>query len=230
MQVIAHRGASQEAPENTLIAFELAINAKADGIELDVMEVDGEFFVFHDRYLDRLVQQNGRLQDLSTPQIRTLRVRGEQPIPTLDEALASIAGRSWVNIELKSINTLANMLRILDQAVSTYGFHPEKLLVSSFNHHWLHALKQWRPAIRIGALSVGCMLEYAQFAEALKAYSLHVDVDFVTPELILDAHQRGLRVYVYTVDEPEDMLMLQDWGVDGIFTNNPRHALSILHP
>lgn len=228
MHVIAHRGASFEAPENTLVAFERAIDAHADGIELDVMEVDGEIFVFHDRYLRRLAAHPGRFQDLTQEQIRALRVFSQHPVPTLDETLAFIAGRCWVNIELKSAVDLTRLLSTIEHAIQAHGFENEQFLISAFNHHWLRDIKQARPATRIGALSASCMLDYATFAEALGAYSVHIDVDFVTPELVTDAHQRGLLLYVYTVDEPEDILMLQEWGVDGIFTNHPRHSRNVL--
>lgn len=228
MLVIAHRGASFEAPENTLVAFERAIDAHADGIELDVMAVDGELFVFHDRYLRRLAAQPGRFQDLTADQVRALRIFSQHPIPTLMEALEFIQGRCMVNIELKSQVDEAALIQHLDHAEKSLGFRPEQLLVSAFNHHWLRALKQHRPHTRIGALSASCLLEYARFAEQLSAYSLHIDIDFVTPELVADAHQRDLQVYVYTVDEPEDILLLQQWQVDGIFTNHPRHTRNIL--
>ena len=98
MKIWAHRGASAEAPENTLAAFSRAMDAQVHGIELDVYAIDGERFVFHDRYLERLTATPGRLKDLSQKQIRELRVFGQQAIPTLREALMHIHGRSHVNI------------------------------------------------------------------------------------------------------------------------------------
>ncbi|WP_194756797.1 glycerophosphodiester phosphodiesterase [Aliidiomarina indica] len=228
MLVIAHRGASFEAPENTLVAFERAIDAHADGIELDVMEVDGELFVFHDRYLRRLAAQPGRFQDLTSAQVRALRIFSQHPIPTLLEALEFIQGRCFVNIELKSQVSQAALVEVLNQAEQTLGFSSDQLIVSAFNHHWIHALKQSRPKTRIGALSASCLLDYARFANELDAYSLHIDIDFVTFELIQDAHQRGLKVFVYTVDEPEDILLLKRWGVGGLFTNHPRHTRNVI--
>ncbi|RUO63519.1 glycerophosphodiester phosphodiesterase [Pseudidiomarina insulisalsae] len=228
MWVIAHRGASFEAPENTLSAFGRALDAGAEGIELDVYPLRDEWIVFHDRYLARLTAHPGRLQDLTIDQLRKLKVFGQHPVPTLDEALAFIAGRCWVNIELKGADIARGLTRHIRQAVAEHNFTQEQLLVSSFNHHWLRQLKQDHPEQPIGALTTSCPLTYAAFASELEAWSVHIDVDFVTPEFVADAHQRNLKVFVFTVDEPEDMRELHAMGVDGIFTNHPVAARNVI--
>lgn len=228
MLILAHRGASFEAPENTLAAFQRALDAHADGIEIDIMQVGDEIYVFHDRYLRRLAAQPGRFQDLTNEQIGKLRVFNQQPVPTLEEALAFIAGRCLLNIELKSKVDSTRLSRALNRAQSELGFQPEQLLVSSFNHHWLRNLQPQQPNIRYGALLAGCLLDYAACASELGAYSVHLDVDFIDQAFVDDAHSRGLQVYVYTVDEPEDILGLQAMGVDGIFANHPQHARQVI--
>ncbi|EKE84535.1 glycerophosphodiester phosphodiesterase [Idiomarina xiamenensis] len=228
MKIIAHRGASFEAPENTLAAFGRALDAGADGIELDVYAIEDELIVFHDRYLERLTATPGRLCDLTLAQVRQLKIFGQQRIPTLNEALAFIAGRCLVNIELKGPVDIQRMRSCLDYAVQACQFAPEQLLVSSFNHHWLQQLKRQQPTQVIGALTTCCPLDYCVFAERLNAWSVHIDVDFVTPELVADGHQRGLQVYVFTVDEAHDIEDLYRMGVDGIFTNHPAHARNVL--
>lgn len=229
MLVIAHRGASAEAPENTLAALERAIACGANGIEIDVYYVDGEIFVFHDRYLERLTAHPGRLIDLTASQVQTLRVFNQQPVPTLRQALASINGRCMLNIELKGQVPIDALIAHLDSACNEYHFSPNQLIVSSFNHHWLQDAKQALPWLHIGALSTGCMLDYARFATELQAYSVHTCVDFIEPALVRDAHQRDLRIYVYTVDAAHDIQMLLEMGIDGIFTNHPQHALNVIH-
>ncbi|MCC5878432.1 MAG: glycerophosphodiester phosphodiesterase [Idiomarina sp.] len=228
MLIIAHRGASAEAPENTLAAISRAIDCKADGIEIDVYYVDGEVFVFHDRYLERLTARPGRLQDLTAAQIRTLKVFSQQPIPTLDEVLNCVGGRCMVNIEMKGEVPPAILIKHLERALSDYDFSQSQLIVSSFNHHWLKLLKDHLPWVRIGALNASCMLDYAAFATQLNAYSVHTCVDFIDQALVDDAHQRGMPVYVYTVDEAHDIETLQKMGVDGIFTNHPQHTRNVL--
>lgn len=228
MLILAHRGASFEAPENTLTAFGRALDAGADGIELDVYPLQDEWIVFHDRYLARLTAHPGRLQDLTLEQVRKLKVFGQQPVPTLTEALAFIAGRCLVNVELKGADIKRGLTRHLRHAVKQSQFEPEQLVVSSFNHHWLRQLKEDHPQQRIGALTTSCPLDYAAFAAQLNAWSVHIDVDFVTAEFVNDAHQRGLQVFVFTVDEPEDMRELHALGVDGIFTNHPLAARNVI--
>ncbi|RUO76596.1 glycerophosphodiester phosphodiesterase [Idiomarina tyrosinivorans] len=228
MIIWAHRGASFEAPENTLAAFSRALDAGADGIELDVFAVDGERFVFHDRYLERLTATAGRLQDLTADQIRQLKVFGQQTIPTLRETLAHIAGRCLVNIELKGDVPAADLLSDVQYGIEHCQFSWSQLLVSSFNHHWLKRIKQQCPQLSIGALTTCCPLDYCEFAERLQATSVHIDVGFITPELVADGHQRGLKVYVFTVDEAHDIEELHALGVDGIFTNHPNHTKNVL--
>ncbi|RUO32601.1 glycerophosphodiester phosphodiesterase [Aliidiomarina soli] len=228
MLIIAHRGASAEAPENTLVAMHRALECKADGIEIDIYAVDGEIFVFHDRYLERLTAHPGRLQDLTAAQIRKLKVFGQHPVPTLAEVLESIGGRCLLNIELKGEVPLDLLAPLLERARGEFGFTAEQLILSSFNHHWLKALHGRCPWVRLGALNASCMLDYAAFATELGAYSLHTCVDFVDQALVDDAHQRGLPVYVYTVDESHDIHELKKMGVDGIFTNHPQFARNVL--
>lgn len=216
------------APENTLLAFQRALDCQADGIELDIQQVDGELFVFHDRYLSRLTGESGRIQDLSAPAVRQLKVFGQQPVPTLKQALACIQGQCLVNIELKGPVDIELLLTELRLANRNFGFSWSQLLISSFNHFWLKHFKSQCPQAPIGALTANCLLELAAFADKLGAWSLHASVDFVTPELIADAQQRGLKVWVYTVDEPEDLLWLAGLGVEAIFTNHPLRARRVL--
>src|SRR5690554_2127224 len=135
MLIFAHRGASFEAPENTIAAFGKALDAQADGIEIDVYPLEDEWVVFHDRYLSRLTAHSGRLQDLSLAQLRSLKVFGQQQIPTLDEALEFIGGRCQVNIELKGADIRRGLTRHLRRAIEQANFTEQQLLVSSFNHH-----------------------------------------------------------------------------------------------
>lgn len=222
MLIIAHRGASAVSAENTLAAFEEAIKAQADAIELDVCAVEDQVYVFHDRYLTRLTSGTGRFIDLNKDQVQALYVHGQHAVPTLEQAIAHIAGRTALNIELKGHIPCAQICQHLEKAVKQYGFTEQSLLVSSFNHHWLKELKHARPQTRIGALTASCPLDYAAFASDLAAHSVNIDINVVNQEFVADAHSRGLAVYVYTVDDPTDMIWLNKIGVDGIFTNHPQ--------
>lgn len=226
MLVIAHRGASAIAPENTLMAIEKAIDMGVDGIEIDVHGVDDEVIVIHDRWLHRTTNGKGRISDLSFAELRKLDAGQGQQIPTLWEVMALVGGRCSLNIELKGISDVIPILRLVDRAVAELGFSPNQFLLSSFNHHLLFEIKQIRPDLQVGALTASCPLDYAAFAAVLQAYSVHIELNFVNPAFVADAKEKGLQVYVYTVDELPDMEMLASWGVDGIFTNVPDRALN----
>jgi len=135
-----------------------------------VYALEDEWIVFHDRYLERLTATPGRLQDLTLAQVRQLKVFGQQRVPTLIEALEHIGGRCMVNIELKGPGIVRGLHKNITTAVQSFGFAHDQFLISSFNHHWLKAVKHNHPEQRIGALTAGCPIDYAAFAERLDAY------------------------------------------------------------
>ncbi|AWL13227.1 Glycerophosphodiester phosphodiesterase [Saliniradius amylolyticus] len=228
MLIIAHRGASKLAPENTLAAIEQAVRLGVDAIEVDVHHSEHELVVIHDRWLHRTTNGQGRIQDHSFVKLRELDAGSGERIPTLWEVMTAIHGRCDLNIELKGIQDVIPVLTLVDKAVAELDFRPEQFLLSAFNHHLLFETKRIRPEMQVGALTASCPLDYANFGSVLGAYSVHICMDAVTQPFVEDAHSRGLAVYVYTVDEPEDMHILIDWGVDGIFTNRPDTAMNVV--
>lgn len=224
MLIFAHRGASALAPENTLLSIQTAIDSNAHGIEIDIFEVDGQLLVIHDRWLDRTTSGSGLLTQHSFNDLRQLDAGKGQQIPTLDEVFAIMPKHCLLNIELKGINDIQLLLQCIDQAVLKYNITAEQVLLSSFNHHQLYAIAQQRPELAIGALTAALPLTYAAFASVLNAYSVHISIDAINKDFVVDAHQRGLKVYVYTVDRLEDIYLLNSFGVDGIFANNPKQA------
>ncbi|MBY5992284.1 glycerophosphodiester phosphodiesterase [Ferrimonas balearica] len=228
MLIFAHRGASGQAPENTLAAMDLALTQGADAIELDLQRVEDTLVVLHDRWLHKTTNGQGRLQDASLAALAQLDAGNGEPVPTLWQVLERVAGRCDLNLELKGHDTLAPLLAILARAERELGYRPAQFLISSFHHPLLAQLKAERPDLAIGALTASLPQDYAAFGSALGAHSVNVDVDFVDAALVADAHRRGLKVYVYTVDQPEDMKAMRALGVDGIFTNHPDRARSVL--
>lgn len=221
MQIIAHRGASGEYPENTLLAFTQALQQGADAIELDVFAVENTLIVIHDAKLERTTNGQGSIYQHSLAELARIDAgRGEQ-IPSLWQVLQLVQGKCWLNIELKGANTLQPLLKLLDRAQTELAFDLSTLLISSFNHQLLAALKTARPAIRIGALTACIPLHYAAFASELAAEAVHCDVGFIDESMVKDAKTRGLKVYVYTVDTAAELQQMLQLGVDGIFTNYP---------
>ncbi len=227
MKIIAHRGASADAPENTLAAMALALEQGADAIELDVHCVEGELVVIHDRYLDHTTSGQGLVHNATLAQLASLDAGGGQRIPTLWQVLQCIAGRCDLNIELKGLGTAEPLLPLLARAEQSLGFRPEQWLISSFHHPMLAQVKAARPEIKIGALLEGCPLHYAEVVDALGAHSIHLSANFLDAELLADSRRRGARVYVYTVDRPEEVAEMLELGVDGIFTNHPARSRAL---
>ncbi|WP_323904715.1 glycerophosphodiester phosphodiesterase [Aeromonas hydrophila] len=225
MQIIAHRGASGLAPENTLKAIRLALALGAGAIEIDVQLADGELWVFHDRRLERCTDGSGVLTAQSRAYLASLDAGEGEGIPTLWQVMEAIAGQAELHIELKGSQTADEVARLTRLAEAELGFGPTQWVVSSFHHPELARFAALRPDIRLGALTSTIPLTLAKFAAELGAWSLNCDVDFVDQSLVQDAHKRGLKVLVYTVDEPADQAMLAAIGVDGVFTNRPDRFL-----
>jgi glycerophosphoryl diester phosphodiesterase len=225
MQIIAHRGASGLAPENTLKAIRLALALGAQAIEIDVQQADGELWVFHDRRLERCTNGGGVLTAQSRAYLAGLDAGEGEPIPTLWQVMEAIAGRAELHIELKGVHTADEVAVLTRRAEAQLGFTPAHWVVSSFHHPELARFAALRPEIRLGALTATIPFTLAEFAAELGAWSLNCDVDFVDAALVMDAHRRGLKVLVYTVDHTADLAALVAMGVDGIFTNRPDRFL-----
>ncbi|TYK64252.1 glycerophosphodiester phosphodiesterase [Colwellia echini] len=230
MKIFAHRGLSATEPENTLLAIQAAIDLNlndivVDGIEIDIFEVEGQLVVIHDRWLQRTTSGKGLISQCSFKKLRQLDAGKGQKIPTLNEVFAILPANCILNIEIKGVNTISLLLACIDQAITEHGISIQQLLLSSFNHHQLYEISRQRPELAIGALTDSLPLDYAKFATHLNATSVHISINSVNDRFVQDAHQRGLKVFVYTVDEFEDIAMLAKIGVDGIFANNPQQAL-----
>ncbi|MCF2948092.1 glycerophosphodiester phosphodiesterase [Paraglaciecola aquimarina] len=229
MLVFAHRGASADAPENTLLAMRTAVAQQADGIEFDVQQIGNELVVFHDRVLSRTTNGSGLLQDQSIQELHRLDAGQEQTIPTLWQVLELIDGQCLVNIEVKGHVEPQLLVSYIHRAKTELNFRLDQFIVSSFNHHFLLEFSALEPNIKIGALTASKPLTYAAFAEKLKAYSVNIDMSVLDQKYIADAKNRGLKVMVYTVDNARELIQLKEWGVDAVFCNGPRKALITLN-
>jgi len=236
VQIIAHRGASGEFPENSLLAFEQAILQGCDGIEFDVQfhQASGEFILLHDSYLDK-DNKKVHFNQLSLAELTSASAKASYSLCTLKQALSCIKKQCLINIELKSAAQGAQLLfemdkltELLQQAVQDNLISYQKIIISSFNHHALRPVAERLPEISTAALIACCPLDYAEFCQPLKVKMLNLSIDCLNPEIINDAHRRGLRVWVYTVDHPEQIQQCLHYQVDGIFTNFPKQSRQTL--
>jgi glycerophosphoryl diester phosphodiesterase len=228
MLIFAHRGASADAPENTLLAVDTALAQQADGIEIDVHQLGNDLVVIHDRWVSRTTNGNRPLSEYTIEELQTLDAGQGQFVPTLWQVLQLIQGQCLINIEVKGVHDVSLVDVCIKKAVNQLNFKFEQFIISSFNHHLLLAFKSIAPTIKIGALTACTPLKHAHFAQELQAYSVNVEISFIDQAFVIDAHRRGLKIFVYTVDEPEDLLKLQAWGVDGVFSNGPAKARLVL--
>ena len=222
--VLAHRGARGHAPENTLAAFDKALALGAKWIELDVQWHAGQLWVFHDARLERCTDGKGWLIDHTAAALRKLDAGGGQRIPYLGEVLDRLDRRVSVNVELKTADGTAAQVATALRGYLDKGWKPEQFLVSSFHLPELRQFKLCMPAIPLGVLMCGVPLGLAAAGTELGAQVLSLDRDFADGALIADAHERGMRVFVYTVNEPEDIARFRAAGVDGVFTDFPERG------
>lgn len=229
--VIAHRGASAIAPENTLAAFRLAVRAGAPVIEFDVHQTrDHRLVVVHDASLQRTTGVRRAVERLTAREIIGLDAgswfgsehRGAR-IPTLDQVLRALKGRAALNIELKAgTRTLYPGLESRVLALVRRSGWRERVLVSSFRVRYLQRLRRMDATIAIGVLihpwSLGGALSRAK---RLSAASIHPPARVVTADLVRRIHAAGCAVLPYTVDDAANKRRLIRLGVDGFFTNRP---------
>ena len=220
-----HRGARGHEPENTVRSVRKALELGADGVEVDVHFADGKLVVIHDDTLGRTTNGRGRVTKKSFAYLRSLDAGSGERIPTLAEIFAAVNRRAIINVELKGPHTAAPVTALIAEYVNRHGWSFDDFLVSSFDHARIREAKEWCPDIRIGALIMKTPRGLAKFAETLGAWSLHADKRCVTPKLVADAHARGLKVFVFTINQPGEIVRMKTLGVDGIFSDFPERAV-----
>ena len=228
---IAHRGASGTFPENTLSAFRAAIDAGADMCELDVqLTRDGAVVVIHDDTVERTTDGKGEVAKLTLEELKRLdagakfkgsAIKGER-IPTLDEVFSVTSGKCGLNIELKA-GGVENLVAQIMQARNAFG----DSIVSSFDWDYLKKIQQLHFNIRVGLLAEEKPVDLMMNAVAMRAHSINPRWDMVTADLCKAAHERGLKVYTWTVDADARMRALIECGVDGIMTNFPERLRTV---
>jgi len=237
--VLGHRGASYDAPENTLAAFNLAKQQGADGIELDTMlSRDGIPVVIHDVVLDNTTNGTGLVGDQELRALRELDAgshfdaafKGET-IPTLGEVLDITAPDMIVNIELKTVNWWANGLEAAVLSVIRRHAAAGRVFISSFNPMALRRFRALAPHIPIGYLyspDEPLYLRYGWLMAGMQHDARHPHHSIINARYMAWAKARGFRVHTWTVDAPERMRELRDLGIDAIITNRPDLALETL--
>lgn len=229
IKVFAHRGASGTYPENTKLAIQAAVDIEVDGIEVDVQSCLDDYVIIHDSWLDRTTNGHGKVNSLTREKIQQFDAGNGECVPTLAQLIEWVGDKTLLNLELKHTYSLDKFVTEIERSVSENKLSRNNLLVSSYDHHQLMWLKQRLPWVKIGALTSSIPINYAEFAQRLHAFSIHIDKNFINHEFVADAKKRNLHVYAYTVDKQEDIEQMLSYGVDGVFTNYPCNTKMILN-
>jgi len=245
-KIWAHRGSSGFAPENTIPAFEIAKMLNVDGIELDVqMTKDGELVVIHDEKIDRTSDGSGWVKDYTLEELRQYNFAKNKPIygfvtiPTLREVYELFQGTDYIiNVELKtsvvkydgSDVTVAGAGGVVDKRCIEEKVHEltaemgmeEQVIYSSFSHASILKMQQYVTAEKTAFLFSDGWLDVVGYGSRHNVQALHPAIHYQDMEdIVKEAHAKGMKVHVWTVNEEEHALLLRDMGVDAIITNHP---------
>ncbi len=232
-KIWAHRGASGYAPENTMEAFRLADEMKADGIELDVqLTKDGEVVVLHDEVIDRVSNGRGYVRDYTLEEVKKFTFCNTHPeykeatIPTLKEVLAYIKTTSMtINIELKTGVFFYDGLAEKTLALVKDAGMEDRVIYSSFNHYTIRDIQKLNPQAKTGLLYADGYIDMPIYGEKLGVDALHPALyNLQYPNFMEDCRKRNLKVHVWTVNKEKYMKKMFELGVDAVITNYPDKA------
>ncbi len=239
--IIAHRGGANLAPENTLAAFRNGIALGADVIEMDThFSKDGVVMVIHDPTLERTTDGTGRVADKTAADLQALNAAAKfkdgtfepQPVPTFAQVLDLLKGNSVrVEVEIK-VPPQGRYIGIEEKLVKEVVDRHlvERVQVSSFDFDVLKDVKRVNPKIKTVALITSDFFrrvpldqptKVVEAVQTVGAEILAVNQDFLKAPIVAEAHARGLKVEVWTVDRESEMQKFITMGVDGITTNQP---------
>ncbi|MFN3193986.1 MAG: glycerophosphodiester phosphodiesterase [Aureliella sp.] len=229
--VIAHRGASAYAPENTLASVARAIEDQTDFVEIDVQESsDGIVIVAHDSDLKKVSGRTGKIWDATAAELREVDIGSyfasefsAERVPTLAEVLSMCRGKAKVNIELKYYGHDQDLERRVIQIVEDQQM-VDQVVLMSLEASKVKKFKGLRPDMTVGlltAVAVGGL-------EKAEADFLAVNTKLATKAFIASAHRAGKKVAVWTVNDPSTMSVMISRGVDSLITDDPALAKQVI--
>ena len=229
-EIIAHRGASEVAPENTLAAMEEAIRQGADWLEIDVQETaEGEIVVIHDRDLKKVGGSPLRVWDSPLTELQAVDIGSwkdpkfaDQRVPTLEELLERVKGRVRVNIELKYYGQEQRFEELVAEIVEDAGMQDD-IVFMSLSLPGVRKMKSLRPHWQVGLLSSVAIGNVTR----LDADFFAINARFANRRFIKSAHRRERGVLTWTVNDPVMMSAMMSKNVDGIITDKPGLAKQV---
>lgn len=234
-KVIAHRGFSGVAPENTLASFKKAIESGAEYLELDVHKTADDFLVvIHDYTIDRTTSNDmkGKIKKMTYEELSAIKVGysekfgdnfKDEKIPTLKEVLELAKGKIKVCIEIKALDVEEEVIKL----VNDLNMHSD-VVIFSFHFEVLTKIRQLDKDIEILYLKNNADRITVDYANLINVNAIGGGYDTkVTKDLLDYAHKNNVEIWRWTVNTEEEMQALVDVGVDGIITNFPDKALTI---
>jgi glycerophosphoryl diester phosphodiesterase len=225
MKIIAHRGASAVRPENTLAAFEEAVRAGADGIELDLhLTRDGRFAVLHDD-LVRLGGDWRYVRELAWDELRRLDAGGGERVPSLDEVFAAVRGRCPLMLEIKASGMAEPLAGFLRRGTLGHDLH-----VTSFLHEEIAAMGRLCPELERSIVLAAIPIRFASLFEDAGVSQVSLFRGYVDRDVVARLRARDVRVRAYPVNVPWEAARMAEWGVEGIFTDDPAAMRALSAP
>lgn len=231
--IIAHRGASNLAPENTLKAFKKAIELKADYIEFDVHQSkDGEIVIMHDSNTLRTTGHLELIKDMTLEELKKLDCGDGERIPTLRELVKLAKGKISLNCEVKVRGIAELIIKILNEEDSL-----ETTIISSFKHDILLKIQKLEPRIKLASLEpnrIGWIRSWLsrkkliRVAISNKFYAINPFFKLVNQNFIARAYKNNLKIFPWTVNSDSAIKKLINIGVDGIITNDVEKVRKLL--
>lgn len=222
MLKIAHRGAKAYEPENTLQAFQKALDLNSDGIELDVhLSSDEHIIVIHDETIDRTTNGKGLVNDFSLSELKSFLIDGKHQIPTLNEVFDLVDKKCLINIELKGLGTPSKVASLIEEYISEKNWNYDHFIVSSFDWNMLQETSNLNSKIAIGVLTEENLDTALAFAETIKAKAINPDFQLLNTENTKLIQEKGFLVFPWTVNSKEDIQKVKSYKVDGIISDNP---------
>ena len=234
-RIIAHRGASRVAPENTLAAFRAAAGQGARWIEFDVSPLgDGTPVVFHDGTLDRCTNAEGPLTAIGRADLDRIRAGvmfgpefADEKLPTLDDVLDLLDERGLnANLEIKAHRDrpgrrVGDLAEAVAAALAARPWAEARIVTSSFDEDELAAFRALAPNAPVALLVEEPPADWRARLTALRAEALHLQHDHVCRDLLAQAGESDFRVRVYTINDPRPMEPFRDLGLTGVITDHP---------
>jgi glycerophosphoryl diester phosphodiesterase len=217
---IGHRGAAGHAPENTLLAIEKAIALGVDFVELDLQRTcDGHMIIMHDKRVDRTTNGSGCVAQMKLDQLRKLDAGDGQSVPTLEDVLDRCRGRTGLMLEIVSQGSAEQVLR----TVSKHDFRGP-VIFASFLHAEVLRIKQIQRSAVTLALLEGVPVHSTDFATQAEVSHVGLSIDSLTSDILRSLKSNGFGVFVYTVNDPRDIIWLSSLGADGVISDFPERV------